>query len=50
MLFWHDTVSDVRYLRVEVDEQDVQSKDNTVTEMYFTVLEQFNVALRKAST
>jgi len=38
-----------RYLKVEVDEQDTQSKDNAVTEMYFTVLERFNMALRKAS-
>jgi len=39
-----------RYLKVEVDEQDTQSKDNAVTEMYVTVLERFNIALRKAST
>ena len=39
----------VRYLKVEVDEQDTQSKDNAVTEMYITVLERFNIALRKAS-
>lgn len=32
---------------MEVDEQDTQSKDNAVTEMYFTVLERFNVALHK---
>jgi len=42
-------VSDGRYLRVEVDEQDIQSKENTVTEMYVTVLERFNIALHKAS-
>ena len=41
-------VTDVRYLKVEVDEQDTQSKDNAVTDMYVTVLERFNVALRKA--
>ena len=40
---------DDRYLRVEVDEQDTQSKENTVTEMYVTVLERFNIALHKAS-
>ena len=48
--FWHDmTVHVARYLKVEVDEQDTQSKDNAVTEMYFIVLERFNIALRKAS-
>ena len=41
-------MTDVRYLKVEVDEQDTQSKDNAVTDMYVTVLERFNVALRKA--
>jgi len=34
---------------VEVDEQDVQSKEKAVTEMYETVLERFHIALRKAS-
>ena len=34
---------------MEVDEQDIQSKENTVTEMYVTVLERFNIALHKAS-
>jgi len=43
------TVSAVRYLKVEVDEQDTQSKDNAVTEMYVTVLDWFHIALRKVS-
>ena len=43
------TVSGARYLKVEVDEQDIQSKDNAVTEMYVTVLERFHTALRKVS-
>jgi len=43
-------VFDGRYLRVEVDEQDTQSKENTVTEMYITVLERFKIALQKASS
>ena len=34
---------------MEVDEQDTQSKDNAVSEMYATVLERFHIALRKAS-
>jgi len=48
--FWHYvTVLIARYLKVEVDEQDTQSKDIAVTEMYVIVLERFNIALRKAS-
>jgi len=34
---------------VEVDEQDMQSRENAVTEMYVTVLERFNIALHKVS-
>jgi len=40
---------DDRYLRVEVDEQDTQSSENAVNEMYVTVLERFNLALHKVS-
>jgi len=43
------TMSGARYLKVEVDEQDIQSKDNAVTEMYVTVLDRFHTALRKVS-
>jgi len=42
-------MSGARYLKVEVDEQDIQSKDNAVTEMYVTVLDRFHTALRKVS-
>ena len=42
-------VTDGRYLTVEVDEQDTQSKDNSVTQMYVTVLDRFHIALRKVS-
>jgi len=42
-------VFDGRYLKVEVDEQDAQSKENAVAEMYVIMLERFNIALHKAS-